>query len=122
MELTDATGLLAVLATAAGSTAALVAALKGLAFPDAWQHGRAPMVAAAIIAAAFVGLGIWQLALPLTPATITAAVAGWLLVYTGAIGARENVTKAARIVAGTTNRTGPDELREGLTERSPDAP
>jgi hypothetical protein len=120
MELQDPTGLLAVLASASATTAALVAALKALAFPDAWQHGRAPMIAAAIIAAGFTALGAWQLALPVEPGSVVAAVTGWLMVYTGAIGTRETVTKAARVVAGTTNPAGEDRAAGGW--EGPDAP
>lgn len=109
-ELGDATGLLAAVASSGALVAGVVQALKAIAFPATWQTGRAPMVAAAILSALAVIGALLQLQLDLTaPATWSAFITAWLLVYGAAVAAHQTVTKAARIVAGTTDPTGPDD-------------
>ena len=93
------------LVAAIALVAGLTEAVKRLVFPDAWQYGRAPMLLAALLAAGAVALGS---AATLPPIDLAAA---WLAVYTGAVGAHQSVTKAARVVAGTTDTAGPDDER-----------
>lgn len=109
-ELADATGLIAAVGGSAVLVTGLVQALKALAFPAAWQTGRAPMVAAAILSALAVVAGFVQIGLSLAdPNAWTAAVAAWLTVYTASVGVHQTVAKVSRVAAGTTNRAGPDD-------------
>lgn len=94
--------LVALIALVAGITEAI----KRLAFPAAWQYGRAPMLLAAVLAIAAVLLG--SAPAQLTGETLLALATAWLAVYTGAIGAHQTLTKAARVATGSTNPAGPD--------------
>lgn len=104
------TDLLTLVGGSAVVVAGVVQALKALAFPASWQTGRAPMVAAAILSALAVIAGAMQLALDLAdPATWMVLVTAWLTVYTAAVGTHQTVSKAGRVIAGTTNPQGPDD-------------
>lgn len=105
---------LAAVLTAPGAAAAAVTvsgvaqAIKGLAFPAAWQYGRAPMLLVASLAAALVGAAVVDAQLTM-PNGALAGVLAWLAVYTGAVGTHQTITKASRVLGGTTNATGPDQ-------------
>lgn len=106
---------LAAVRTAAGAAAAsfmvagVVQAVKAVAFPAVWQYGRAPMILAALLALALAIGATLDVGLSLAdPSVLFSVVLVWLAVYTGAIGTHQTVSKAGRVVAGTTDPAGPD--------------
>lgn len=109
MELNDAAGLLTAVAGSGALVAGIVQALKALVLPASWQHGRAPMILAAILSALAVMAAAYSLGVELlAPPSWHLAAAAWLTVYGTAIGAHQTVTKAGRIARGATDPTGPD--------------
>lgn len=90
--------------------AGVVQLLKATVFPDAWHNGRAPMIASAALAIAAVVLAARQLGLDLGDFTTWQAIlTSFLAVYGTAIGTHQTVSKAGRVMAGTTNPQGPDD-------------
>ncbi len=94
-------------AVAGGLVAGIVQVLKPL-LPSAWQHGRAPMLLAALGALVLTALAVSAAGLPLDANGIFVAILTWYGVYAAAIGSHATVSKAARVVSGTTDPAGPD--------------
>lgn len=76
------------------------------------ETGRAPMYAAATLAALIVGLATWDALdselFTVGPDLIVAVVFAWINVTATAIGLHTTAAKAGRVIQGTTNPTGPD--------------
>lgn len=98
--------------TAAGAIvgAGLIASIVELAkrFGVIAEHGRAPMISSAVLAAALVGLAAWSAGLAFTPESILLGVLAWMNVSTAAIGSHATVRKAHSIATHSTNPAGPD--------------
>jgi hypothetical protein len=109
VETEAAVQLLAAVGGGAVLVSGVAGAIKAIAFPAAWQTGRAPMVLVAGLALALVAATMVQLGLDFgRPETWIAGVSAWLTVYTAAIGVHQTATKATRAIAGTTDTRGPD--------------
>lgn len=108
--------LLAAVAGAGVLVSGLVQAVKTIAFPTSWQHGRAVLALTALLALAAVILGALAGGLELaSPGALLAIATAWLTVYSSAVATHETVKKGKAIATGTTDPTGPDDAA------SPDA-
>lgn len=100
--------------TAAGALA-WAAAIVGLVqfgkrfIPFIPEHGRGVLAVVAGLAAIVVALAAIDLGLTLDPQTIILILFTWANLGAAAVGAYEAGAKTARVIAGTTDTTGPDE-------------
>jgi hypothetical protein len=90
--------------------ASIVELLKRIAFPDLWQHGRAPLITAALLALAIVALAVLDVGLPSDAlgSAILGYVLAWANVTAAAVGGFEVTRKAYRVATSSTNETGED--------------
>lgn len=92
-----------------GFIAGVVEVLKGTLLPASWSTGRAPMLLAALLAAAVTALALLDAQLGFSPGSVFVAFLTWFGVYAAAIGTHATVTKAGRVMRGTTDPAGPDD-------------
>jgi hypothetical protein len=95
-------------AVAGGLVATVVQALKPL-LPDAWSYGRAPMLMAAVLSGGVTGLAVVDAGWALSANAVFGGLLTWFGVYTAAVGTHATVSKASRVIAGTTDPAGPDD-------------